>query len=407
MLKRYMVAREIGLGPVATTHLAIQHGDAGLRRPVVAKTRHSVVGIEHLFRRCRTLATVEHHNLARILDQGIDRDRPVVIYDYVVGESVLSILGRCVRRRQPVPAHLAARIAADTCAALHAGHTASSPDGTTVGVLHAAVRPSNVMVSYGGCTKLVDYGVEDPERLTGDADFSAAQAQFAAPELLRGGPADERADAYSAAVLLYAMLTLRYPYDEHRSAAKVLQAKEQQSPVPPSARSTAVPLQLERLLLDAISCDPERRPQSAEELQRALERVLGHTAAPSTGVALADFVTALFGQRVAAKRAALRALLSMPPGTMLPGDTTVEVVAPEIDGRAYTDTFVLPTAPTTDVELLPSSGADLASFDGPPTIPEVETHRTPTPGPDYAEPTDPDSACAGEDEEDTAVRRSR
>jgi hypothetical protein len=265
------------------------------------------------------------------------------------------------------------------------------------------------MLSYAGCTKVVDFGIDDVERLRREADLSPAQAQFAAPELLAGGPVDGRADGYAAAVVLYTLLTLRYPYDAHRSVAAVMQAKQQRGPVPPSARSAEVPVELERLLLRALAADPRQRPASAEALGLELESFLAHAAAPASAASLAGFLAALFGARVDAKRSALRALLSMPAGEVLPGNTTVEVVAPDADGRAYTEIFVAPADPTTDVQLAPFGDEDPAAFDGPPTAPEVDPQRAPrdarASGPDFADATDPDAA-GGEEDEDTAVRRT-
>ena len=113
MLQRYTSAKEIGSGWLGSTRLALQHAGGGVRRLVAIKRIRSSIRSESLFHRCRALAQVEHHNLNRIIELGFEGDNPLVVSDYVIGDTLLGILARAVR--SPRWAHSPATRAQNAC----------------------------------------------------------------------------------------------------------------------------------------------------------------------------------------------------------------------------------------------------------------------------------------------------
>ncbi|MCA9672581.1 MAG: serine/threonine protein kinase [Myxococcales bacterium] len=375
LLARFAPVRALGHGVLGRSYLAIQRGGAELRRFAVLKevAPADAHAAAELLERCRVAAYVEHHNVAHVLDlsppDGDGRVR--VAYEYVVGESLLSLLAAVAKLGQPVPAALAVRMVADCCAGLSAAHDGGDPLGRLGALAHGALRPSNVLVSYAGCVKVVDVGLAEArgEGWRGDGESGpslvAAQAHFMAPEQLAGAPPSPVSDVYSAGVLLYTLLTLRYPHDAHESVEQVGRAKLEGTPVPPTLRNEHVQPELERIILRALEPDPSMRQHSASELVSDLEGFAQRRQSTANMRSLADYLHSMFPQREHAKRKALRGLLSMPTAAAFAERTTVDVFDANLSQPAIVAEAVLAEPPPEPLETGETSPTgQLAASDG-------------------------------------------
>ncbi len=236
--------------------------DPTLEREVALKLRRAerTRATEQLLTEARALARVAHPNVLTIHGADVHDDQVGMWTDLVTGctlEALIHLIG-------PLDAQEAALVGQMLCRALAAVHAAK--------LLHLDVKTSNVMRAYGGRIVLLDFGAAHL-RDRGGA-LSAGTPLTMAPELLFDEPAGPAADLYSLGVLLYRLVTLRYPIDatsiedlRHAFASGVMTSLRDCRPELPTA--------FVHIVERALSRDPARRQTGAGAMERALSQVLG------------------------------------------------------------------------------------------------------------------------------------
>jgi tetratricopeptide (TPR) repeat protein/tRNA A-37 threonylcarbamoyl transferase component Bud32 len=226
------------------------------------------------------LASLDHPNLAKVLDGGLTEDgAPYFVMERVVGVPV-DVYAQ--RQSLDVPARL--RLFRTVCAVVHYAHQK--------GVVHRDLKPSNILVTDEGVVKLVDFGIAKRLAPAGDgaaaADATATRQRvmtlaYASPEQVLGQEITPASDVYALGVVLYRLLTDASPYrsDTTRSDFALSQAICHDEPAPPSTTvSTNRALRqrlkgdLDAVVLMALRKQPAHRYASAEHLSDDLFRHL-------------------------------------------------------------------------------------------------------------------------------------
>src|SRR2546423_3284349 len=205
------------------------------------------------------------------------------------------LLQQSRQAQRPSIAH-ACKILAGVGEALHYVHTASSPAGEPLGLVHRDVSPQNIIVSREGVPKLLDFGVAKANgRLTETrAGTLKGKLRYISPEQL-SGTVDHRADVFAVGVCLYEATTGQSPYGRAASdEVTLLGSIGQGRHIRPSEVVADYPAALEEIVLWAIDPDPERRCPSARELHDRLEAFVASGAYASTTRAVAGWVAELF-----------------------------------------------------------------------------------------------------------------
>ncbi len=256
----------------------------------------------------RLSSLLRHPNIVEVNELGQVGFDLFMVMEYLEGESVHSLIRRSLLRHHDMSYALAAHIIADACAGLHAAHTLCDERGKPYGIVHRDISPSNIMVTYAGAVKVLDFGIATAaHRLTRTAT-GQVKGKFAymSPEQCRGEPLDVRSDIFSLGVVLYE-LTVRRRLFKRANELMVLKAVTS-DPIPsPRARAADYPRALERTVMRALSRDPRDRHGSAQELRDELLAViaeLGGVAEPHAQ--LSRQMTSLFTDRIDLKREMLR-----------------------------------------------------------------------------------------------------
>ncbi len=281
--------RRLGAGGTGEVFV-VEHRELG--RCFAAKLlRAPLAAVPHIVDRLRlegqTLARLNHPNVVAI--QGFDTTpdgRPYLVIELLAGQSLTETL----RTGGALPVRLALKYGKELLSGLAAAHE--------IGVVHRDVKPDNVFLAQSPHRsapelKLIDFGIA---RVLPDAPVEAPQPlvvptatgavvgtpRFLSPEGALGLRVDERADIYGAALVIYAMLTGRGPFDHVESEEAVLGAHLNETPAPPSEHALEpVPAELDALLLRALSKDPNGRFGSAREFKAELEKVDALLASPA------------------------------------------------------------------------------------------------------------------------------
>jgi len=223
------------------------------------------------------LASLDHPNLAKVLDGGITEEGvPYFVMERVVGAPI-DVYAQ--RKGLDVPARLA--LFRTVCTVVHYAHQK--------GVVHRDLKPANILVTDEGAVKLVDFGIAKRLDLPGEAEVATATRQrvmtlaYASPEQVLGQPVTPASDVYSLGVVLYRLLTETSPYPGNTASSDFALSQSicNDEPVPPS---TAVPGNrplrqrlkgdLDAVVLMALRKQPARRYASAEQLSDDLFRHL-------------------------------------------------------------------------------------------------------------------------------------
>ncbi|HYI96212.1 MAG TPA: serine/threonine-protein kinase, partial [Bryobacteraceae bacterium] len=232
---QYRIVREIGSGGMATVYLAerqigkvIQSVALKIVRPVFTTNEQIRRRFEH---EREILASLDHPNIARLLDIGsTEDDIPYLVMDYVEGER-LDVF--CDTRKLDVRARL--QLFCTACEAIQYAHSK--------GVVHRDLKPSNILVTSEGSVRLLDFGiakvlrVEDRGRtLLTETGAALMTIEYASPEQIRGEEIGAQSDVYSLGVLLFELLTGRRPYrTQGRMMHSVAQAICEEPPIMPSS----------------------------------------------------------------------------------------------------------------------------------------------------------------------------
>jgi serine/threonine-protein kinase len=283
----YRLVREIGRGGMGTVFLA-ERADGQFDQQVALKLVKLGMGSAETLERFRSerqiLARLQHAHIARLLDGGVSgTGQPYFAMENVEGEP---ITGYCDRRRLPREDRL--RLFLQVCEAVEYAHRSL--------VVHRDLKPSNVLVTGDGQAKLLDFGIakvlDDTagEGSVTRGEVRAMTPRYAAPEQMLGQPVTTATDVYSLGVVLYELLSGRYPYRVAGPApADVERAVLQAEPEPLFGMGD-----LDNVLRMALRKEPERRYGSvrafAEDLRRHLEGLPVSARADTLGYRAGKFV---------------------------------------------------------------------------------------------------------------------
>ena len=369
LAERYQLDRSLGNGGMGEVFEAT---DLTLHRNVAVKLLSpSLVQDEparaRFLREARALARVNSPHVVTVYDAGEDDERPYLVMEFVEGATLEHELERAGRLEPP----RAVAIAKDIASGLASAHEQ--------GIVHRDVKPSNVFLTPSDAAKIGDFGIARLERpdatltLTGQTFGSPP---YVAPEQATGGTVDARADLYSLGCVQFQMLVGRRPFSGDDAVSLVYQHVHTTPPRVDSLHPE-VPVALGDLVAGLMAKDPDDRPDSAEEVQRALGSVPTEPVATATTTATATATatvpvtaTAVLPRRAQAdrRRKPWWPLVAGIVGVVvLRARTTAAILAPD-------DPTPAPSSPSRRSSTAPSSTPPSASSS--PSAPLPQTPET-------------------------------
>lgn len=262
----------------------IAHADTRLGRDVAIKALPHVYSadparLQRFEQEARAAGQLNHPNILTVHDIGVHDCAPFIVAELLDGLDL---------RRQlnggPLPQRQALDYAQQIARGLAATHAK--------GIVHRDLKPENLLVTTDGRVKIVDFGlakltappgadaISSSQRLGTSPDLIVGTIGYLSPELLRGEPADHRADVFAFGVILYEMLRGRRPFDRE-SSVEITTAILEEDPPDLDESSSAITPTLNRVVRRCLERDPEHRFQSATDLGFALDLVSSTSAASS------------------------------------------------------------------------------------------------------------------------------
>ena len=253
----------------------------------------------------RIASKIQHANVVRILDVGEQSDSTYIVMEWIDGDSLSKVMRDAEQKKQRVPAGVALRICADAASGLHAAHALLERDGSPLGVVHRDVSPQNILISNGGTTVLIDFGVAKArDRVSQDTSAGQLKGKirYMAPEQALGRDLDHRADIWALGAILYELFSGRSPFEAPHEVAMIAALTKGVAPDP---LPESVPESVRAVVTRALSYDPSGRYATALELNLALESALVEIGEPTSVAAVAHYTEHLLADRKRARRRAV------------------------------------------------------------------------------------------------------
>jgi len=303
----------IAKGGMAQVWAARLHGTRGFQKLVAIKTILSGAiddaRMEEMFLEEAQLASQIHHpNVVGTIDLGEHDGVLYLVMEWVDGEPLNQVMSKAAANGG-VPLPIGVNLIGQACKGLFAAHNLRDEHGALLGVVHRDVSPQNLLVTFSGTAKLVDFGIaKATSKGGGFTEAGEVKGKFAymAPEQVRAQPVDNRTDLFALGILLYQITTGKHPFRGEHPAETLQNICSDRGPTPPSAFLPDYPAELEAVVLKALAKDPEQRFATANDMLTALEAAIPGPLEASFDVQVAEYLQWLFGARAAERRTALR-----------------------------------------------------------------------------------------------------
>ncbi|MBN1210419.1 MAG: protein kinase [Myxococcaceae bacterium] len=307
-ISKYEILTRLSVGGMAELFLAFTSGPGGFRKFVALKQILPDVKTDEFVKmfldEARITAAFSHANIGQVFDLGEEAGELYLAMEFLAGQNLEQLMKAVDKRDEPLSPGFAARVIRDVCLGLHYAHHFVDPSGRSVAVVHRDMSPRNVMVTYDGGVKVIDFGIAKAKGRLGRTAVGMVKGTggYMSPEQVRGHELDGRSDLFSAGVLLYEMLCGQRLFNAPGDAAMMMQIVEGEIP-PPRTINPAVPEALDAVVMRALTRDKSKRFATGREMAKAIEAAMGPEIFDEERLA------ALMEELFAEKRQKTRALL--------------------------------------------------------------------------------------------------
>jgi serine/threonine protein kinase len=358
-LGNYHVLEAIGQGGMGSIFLAKRVGVGGFEKAFVIKCMlESLAGdaeLEKMFiNEARLAARLSHPNIAQIYDFGVADGNYYIAMEHIAGEDIKRIINRLHARGRQIPVPIALRILIDLCAGLDYAHTLSE-NGLPLGIIHRDVSPANVMVSYQGTVKLLDFGIAKAAFRTNATRTGVLKGKqaFLSPEQISGLGVDPRSDVFCSGLVMHMLLCQRHPFWRGTGFA-TMQAIGHDPPADPRHHRPDLPEAVAAIIGRALARDRNQRFSSAAEMSTALNQALAQLAPDRSTCDVAAFMVDLFGEAARDRRSRLPSITD-PPTDDVPRVSAAPPPAVEAPGTGAETQAIPRSADVSTAELGTSS----------------------------------------------------
>ena len=254
---KYTLMRRVATGGMAEIFLARQQGAGGFEKDVVLKRLLPVHAenqefVQMFLDEARIAAHLTHPNIAQIFDLGQVGDDYYIAMEYVHGVDLRRLCSQGIAEGNYLPLHHAVRIIAEVCDALAYAHARTTTYGAPLDIVHRDISPTNVLVTYEGGVKIVDFGIAKAANKISVTKTGQIKGKYGymSPEQCRGLEIDARSDIFAVGINLYEITLGRRLFRGDTETETIAAIENGIIPAPRSV-SPDYPERLERIVLKA------------------------------------------------------------------------------------------------------------------------------------------------------------
>ena len=281
---KYELFERIGRGGMADVFKARIQGPAGFERVLVVKRILPHLSEDPTFTRmfiaeAKMSGRLNHANIVQVFELGSIEEEYFISMEYVRGRDLAETMRTIWGRVGPPRPELVAYIGREMSRALSYAHNFTDDSGRVLGLIHRDISPSNVMLSFEGAVKILDFGIakalhsEKGEELESRVGSLKGKFAYMAPEQTIGTTLDGRTDIFAAGIVLHEVLTGRRLFKGANDIQTIENVRRCEIP-PPSAQNPFCSAELDAIVLRALAKNREDRFQTAADLAEALDDVV-------------------------------------------------------------------------------------------------------------------------------------
>ena len=332
---RFTITSHLASGGMAELFVARQEAVGGFEKELVLKMLQERYAqnprvVEMFLDEARLAAKLNHQNIVHVYDVDEADGVRYIAMEYIHGETVTDIVRRSIAQGAFLPLEHAVHIIGETAAGLAYAHDSRDPEGRPARIVHRDVSPSNILVTYEGLTKIVDFGIARvQDQIREESGMRPGKVSYMSPE-----QADHRSDIFSLGIILYEITVGRRLW---RGPPEVVMRRivEEQIPPPTYVRRDYPPA-LELIVMRALERRPTERYQSAADLQHELNDFMEDAGLKSGSRRLSQYMKELFAAEPSShgegRSEAVRAARVAAPGALGPASSLVDLEdAEELD----------------------------------------------------------------------------
>ena len=274
---RYELVKRLAVGGMADIWLAQEFTDRGYERTAVVKTiRGDLVDeedlLQMLFDEARIARCLKHENIVELYDVGEQDDTHYMAMEFVFGRDLRQIRDLCLEQGIVIPFEHVVTIIIAVLEALQYAYHEATYDGRLLNVIHRDVSPQNIIIGFDGRVKLLDFGIAKASAQMSRTRAGVLKGKYGymAPEQVDLKVLDQRADLFSAGIVLWEMLTFKrlfYRKNEYDTVKAVLDCRV---PFPRSIRKD-IPWRLALIAFRVLQRNPRWRYRDARHMVDTLK----------------------------------------------------------------------------------------------------------------------------------------
>jgi serine/threonine protein kinase len=324
---KYYLLDRINVGGMAEVFKAKAYGVEGFEKLVAIKRILPNIAEDEEFitmfiDEAKIAVQLNHANIAQIFDLGKIEDTYFIALEYVYGKDLRAIFERLRKRGEIMPIPTACYIITQVCEGLDYAHRKKDAMGRDLNIVHRDVSPQNILVSYEGDVKLIDFGIAKAANKASKTQAGILKGKFGymSPEQVRGLPLDRRSDIFSLGIIFYEILTGERHF-VGESDFSTLEKVRNVEIMPPTAYNRNIPESLEKIILKALAKDADDRYQFASEMEEDIQRFMISQGILYVRKDLSNFMKTLFAEDIARDNAqdeSKKLASSLPPSVPAP-----------------------------------------------------------------------------------------
>jgi serine/threonine protein kinase len=277
---KYLLLERINVGGMAEVFIAKAFGVEGFERILAIKKILPTMAEDEEFitmfiDEARISVQLNHANIVHIHELGKHDETFYIAMEYVAGKDLRAILERYRKRKEIMPTAQAVFVASKICEGLDYAHRRKDARGNELSIIHRDVSPQNILLSYEGEVKIIDFGIAKAANRSQKTQAGILKGKFGymSPEQVRGLPIDRRSDVFAVGVILYEMLTGEKLFVGESDFSTLEKVRNADVPLPRQFNPN-IPAGLEKVVLKALAREQEDRYQWSSDLAEDLLRFL-------------------------------------------------------------------------------------------------------------------------------------
>jgi hypothetical protein len=302
---RYTLVRRVAVGGMAEIWKAKALGPAGFQKTVAIKRVLPQLAedkdfIEMFIEEAKLAAELVHPNIVQIFDFGqVGPTEYYIAMEYVPGANVSRMQKAARERGGKIPHGIGIYLVAEAAKGLAHAHSYTDASGTPMRIVHRDISPQNILVTFEGGVKVIDFGVAKAAGRAQHTRTGALKGKYGymSPEQVAGSEVDGRSDIFALGIVLHELLTGRRLFKADSDVQTLARVRECDVP-PPSRLNPQLPLGLDAIVLQALAKDPDLRFRTAQEFRLALEDWLIQGRMSASSAHLAEFLKLVYAERL-------------------------------------------------------------------------------------------------------------